>query len=137
MTDRVLHVSLGDPADPWTWWMRWGMAEPRFRCAESGHGEPLRFRARGPLTREQRAGLREDGRFVARGGWWYWQYPPARCTHLRDFVRCCEPAGHEGQHLFKCAGPHCLGYSWLASAIPHPAGCVSEPLPMSARVGGR
>jgi hypothetical protein len=58
----------------------------------------------------------------------------ARCRHLRDFVRCCAPAGHEDQHLFKCAGPHCTGRPWLASVMRHPAECVSGALP--ARAGG-
>jgi hypothetical protein len=74
MTDRVLHISMGDPEDPWSWWMRWGMAEPRFRGVLTARGSKgLRFRALKPLTRHQRAGLRQDGRFIARGGWWYWQ----------------------------------------------------------------
>ncbi len=48
-----------------------------------------------------------------------------RCSfdHRGVGPRCVLDAGHDGRHLFKCAGATCPGYPWPASAAPHPNGC--------------
>lgn len=51
--------------------------------------------------------------------------PAPRCEKRAGTgrVRCCEPLGHAGPHLYKCAGESCPGLPWLASNTPHPADC--------------
>jgi hypothetical protein len=53
----------------------------------------------------------------------------SRCDHtlLGGGPRCCAEAGHDGQHRYKCAGPHCPGLTYPAHVLAHPASCV-EPL---------
>lgn len=50
------------------------------------------------------------------------------------FVQCCQPAGHDGPHLYRCAGPYCPGYSWIASNTPHPTSCTVETLNTTEQV---
>jgi len=52
-----------------------------------------------------------------------------RCEYLGGgSVQCCEPAGHEGGHMYKCAGTYCPGLSWIASNTPHPTQCNVPPV---------
>lgn len=50
--------------------------------------------------------------------------PNNRCKHFSGNVRCCDADGHNGPHLYKCAGNNCPGLSWKASDLPHPVSCI-------------
>jgi hypothetical protein len=41
--------------------------------------------------------------------------------------RCCLAAGHDGGHMYKCAGPSCPGLTWPVSVMPHPYTCAKPP----------
>ena len=60
---KVLHVSVGDAADPVTSWCRWGGSDQDwYRLGLDPDGTPPRFRRRGrSMTREQRDGLHSEG----------------------------------------------------------------------------
>lgn len=50
----------------------------------------------------------------------------SRCDYRAGVggIQCCQDKGHEGPHLFKCAGRHCPGLPWIASNTPHPTSCT-------------
>lgn len=49
-----------------------------------------------------------------------------RCKHVHEGSQCCQPAGHDGQHYFKCAGPYCPGL-WPVAVMRHPTSCTTPP----------
>jgi len=51
---------------------------------------------------------------------------PGSCPTYFEGVPCCLPRGHDGGHRYKCESPNCPGYTWPASARPHPSACYSE-----------
>lgn len=49
---------------------------------------------------------------------------PQPCRpHGGEGPACIRSRGHEGVHLFKCAGRCCEGVPWPASVMTHPRTC--------------
>lgn len=54
--------------------------------------------------------------------------PKKRCLVKRNGAQCGLTEGHDGFHLFFCAGQHCPGYPIPATEISHPNSCVTGDL---------
>lgn len=112
---------------------------PRSYVSSSGHAMPIMATRCGPIRENKTRGNMKP--FGRRGSN---PLPPlgrkpapppnpqairepciiCKYDHLGD---CCLERGHDGPHLFKCAGDYCPGLPWIASNTPHPTSCTMPP----------
>ena len=52
--------------------------------------------------------------------------PNKKCLVKRSGAQCGLTEGHDGFHLFFCAGQHCPGYPIPATEMSHPNSCVTD-----------